>query len=191
MTDIDNVSKKILEDAEQQKQKIIGETQQKASQVLAETEEKIQKNLVFAQQEAEQRYSQTLDLEILKAKSSLDQKLLLAKLQLTDGILVKAKDKLSEADPKTYLAYIRKNLAQLNISQGAYIIGSREENISSKDIEGLASGLKPAGQEPDFEYGVKIISKNTEYLISPQSTIDSRADDLKMEIADFLFKKES
>ncbi|MCG9480127.1 MAG: hypothetical protein K9H14_07995 [Actinomycetia bacterium] len=193
MADINNVSKKILEDAEQKKQEILKEAQDKASQVLAEAEKSNQRHLEMAGQEAEQKYKQTYDLEVLKAKSGLEQKLLLSKLELVDGIISRAKQKLTEADKKTYLGFIKKSLDHLNLSQASYIIGSKEKNISKQDLKDMAPSakLEPAEQEPDFDYGLKLISGNAEYLISPQSTIDSAAEDLKMEIADFLFSKES
>lgn len=193
MSDINNVSKKILGDAEQKKQEILAEAQNKANQILAEAEKKKKRHLEIAEQGAEYKYKQTYDLELLKARTGLEQKLLLQKLELVDGIISEAKHKLTESDKKTYLGFIKKSLDNLNLSQASYIIGSKEKNISEKDIKDLAfsANMKAAVQEPDFEYGLKLVSGNAEYLISPQSTIDSAAEDLKMEIADFLFSKES
>ncbi|MDZ7836984.1 MAG: hypothetical protein U5N58_02995 [Actinomycetota bacterium] len=106
---------------------------------------------------------------MLKAKSGLEQKLLLSKLELVDSIISKAKQKLTEADKKMYLGFIKKSLDDLNLSQASYIIGSRE-NISRQDIKDMAPSakLEPAEQQPDFDYGLKLISGNAEHLISPQ-----------------------
>jgi len=192
MAEMDNVSKKILEDAKNQKEKILAEAKQKADRIIEEAEKKKNERLAEAKKEAKQKYSQTYDLEILKAKSEASQRLLLAKLEMVDETIAKAKQKIYKAEKEDYLNFIKKSIEGLDIKQGTYIIGRDEINLDDDTVSSLAGKLKlkKSDQESDFEKGLKIISANKEYLISPETVIDSQIEDIKMEIADFLFSEE-
>jgi len=192
MDKLDNVSKKILDDAEQEKANIIGEAKKKAEGIIREANNKKKEALERAKREAKAEYNKTYELEITEAKSGISQKLLLNKLQLVEEIIDKAKKRRKKRDQDQYKDFLTKSLADLNIREGSFIIGSKEKNISPEIVKEAAGDIKleESSQQPDFDYGIKVISGNAEYKLSPDTMVDTQIDDLKMEIADFLFGKE-
>ncbi len=192
MAETDNVSEKILEDAEKEKNKIIAEAKQKANQVVGEAKRKKEERLTEAKKQAERKYKQAYELEMVKAKSETRQKLLLSKLKLVDETIDKAKQQIYEYKKEDYIKFLKKALKDLDIKQGEYIIGKDEKDLDGRTISSLSKQLKlkKSGQDPDFSRGLKIVSSNKEYLLSPETIIDSQIEDIKMETANFLFGEE-
>ena len=96
MTEMDNVSRKVIEDAGVIRGKNIKEAEEKASQILAEAGKKAKEMADRGKAEAGQYYKKTYDMEVFKVKAALDKKLLLTKLKLVDGIIGSAKKRLSK-----------------------------------------------------------------------------------------------
>ncbi|MGM0366629.1 MAG: hypothetical protein ACQEP5_08870 [Actinomycetota bacterium] len=192
MAETDNVSKKILKDAEKQKEKILAEAREKADRIIEQAKEKKQERLAGAKNKAEQEYQQAYELEILKARSEASQKLLLSKLKLVDETIGRAKQKIYEGSREDYLKFMKKSIDELDIKQGTYIIGKEEKTLDEDAVSSLSKdiNLKKSEQEPDFPRGLKIISENREYILSPETVIDSQIEDTKMEIANLLFSGE-
>ena len=193
MVDIDNVSKKILDDAALEREKNLNDGREKASAVMKETEIKKKKLLDEGKQKAEERYKETYNREILKAKSDFKQKILLYKLSIIDEIIKKAKGKLSDLSKENYEKFIKKSLKDLSIKEGLYLIGNKEKYIDDKTLQSLSKEIKikleKSNIKNEFERGLKIFSGNAQYNISPEAVIESEVDDIKMEIALFLFGK--
>ncbi len=192
MAEMDNVSQKILEDAEKEKEKILKEAREKADQIIGEAKKDKKDKLAEAKKRAEQKYKQAYELEILKAKSDASQKLLLSKLKLVDETIGKAKQKIYESKKEDYIKFIKKGIEQLDVKKGSYIIGKEEKKLDDDTVSSIAKNIKlqKSDNEPDFNRGLKIISANKEYLLSPETIIDSQIEDLKMQIAEILFSKE-
>ncbi len=189
MEKLDNVSQKILDDAEEEKNKIIEEAKKKAEDIISQAKKKKDETLRMANNQAQQEYDRIYDLEIIKAKSDIGQKILLNKLELVEDIINKAKEKLKNLDKAQYKNFLIKSLKGLDIEEGEYILGKNENNIIPEILEEAAASikLKKSGQKPDFDKGVKIISGNAEYNLSPDTLVDTNIEDIKMEIAEFLF----
>ncbi len=192
MAEMDNVSKKIIDDAEREKGKILADARERAEEIIGEAKKKKKGTLDEAKKKAEQKHKQAYDLEILKAKSEADQRLLLSKLKLVDETIAKAKQKIYQSDKQDYVKFIKKGLEELDIKEGTYVIGKEENKLNAKTVSSMGKKikLKKSDQEPDFPRGIKVISENKEYLLSPQTIIDSQVEDVKMEVADLLFGKE-
>ena len=194
MVDIDNVSKKILDDAALEREKNLKDGRDKASEVMKETESKRKKLLDEGKQKAEEKYKETYNQEILKAKSRFKQKILLYKLSIIDEIIKKAKDGLCNLSKEDLKKFIKKSLKDLNIKEGLYSIGSKEKQIDDKIVQSLSKEIKikleKSNSKDKFEKGLKIFSKNVQFNISPEAVVESDIDDIKMEIASFLFGME-
>lgn len=189
MTDIDNVSKKILDDAGKERDKILDEARKKASVAIEETEERVKEIHQSGKLRAWEKYKEVLNIEVSRAKSELNQKILMHKIGLVDEVIGKAKKKLTCLGKKDYEKFLKKNLDVLSIDEGYYQIGSEERNIDGKMIESIAN-FKKADGKPDFEKGIRIIKGKVEYNIAPDSLIDSNIDDVRMDVAFYLFGKE-
>jgi V/A-type H+-transporting ATPase subunit E len=189
MAELDNVSKKILDDAEAEKQKILNEARAKAGSITAEAEKKAEEILKEGKLKAKEKYQEVFDVEVVKAKTELNQKVINYKIDLIDDVIAEAKRRLSSLDKKEYEKFLKKALKELKIKSGSYQIGSQEKSISGKMIESMAK-LKKAAGRPDFKKGVKIIKGRAQYNITADSMIDPDIEDIRMETALNLFGKE-
>ena len=189
MEELDNVSKKILDDAVKGREKELNETRAKASMIIEEAKNKAIEIHRDGKLEAWQRYKEFLNIELSKIKSELDQKVLVYKISLIDDVIENVKRRLSNINKKDYEKFLKKNLEILNIKSGYYQIGSEEAGIDNKMIESIAD-LKKADGKPDFKKGIKIIKGKAEYNIAPDILVDSNIDDIRMEAALYLFSEE-
>jgi vacuolar-type H+-ATPase subunit E/Vma4 len=189
MTEMDNVSKKVLDDAENIRKENIKEASKRAAQILAEAEEEIKGTLKKGKEEAEQYYSKTYDMEVFKTRSGLEQKMLLEKIKLVDSIISKSKKKLSKLDRSQWKKFLSKSISTLGIKEGTYSIGSSEK-ILDKELTEAVSDLKPAGRGEEHQKGFKVFSGKAEYDLTPEKYLDMDIEDLKMEIASYLFGRE-
>jgi len=184
--DIDNVSKKILDDAALEREKNLNSGRERALAVLKETENRRKKLLDEGKQKA------VYNLEILKAKTEFRQKILLYKLEIVDRIIEKAKNKLAEMGREDYIKFIKKSLVGSGIMEGTYLIGRNEKRIDDETMQSILEKvhLKKSNNSDEFETGLKIFNKNVQYHISPETLVEAEIDDIKMEIAFFLFDRE-
>jgi V/A-type H+/Na+-transporting ATPase subunit E len=186
MTDLDNVSKKVLDDAELQKEQEIGEAKKKAGEIIKEAKKRALEIHNDGKIESGKKYEEVLNIELSKIKSALNQSNLMFKINLVDDVINKARTRLISMDSEGYKKLLEKNIKALNINEGYYLIGSEEEKIDEKMVESIAK-IKKLNEEPDFKKGIKIISGKAEYNISPEALIDSDLDDIRMEVAKELF----
>jgi V/A-type H+/Na+-transporting ATPase subunit E len=188
MTEMDNVSKKVLDDAQNIRKENLKEAEEKAAQILSEAEGKIKDILKKGKEEAGQHYTRTYTLEVFKTRSGLEQKMLLKKIKLVDSIISEAKKKLSNLDKKGWQKFLVKSIASLGIKEGTYSIGSNEKILDGMLIESV-SGLKPAVKGEELQDGLKVFDGKAEYDLTPEKYLDMDIEDLKMEIASYLFKQ--
>jgi len=189
MAELDNVSKKILEDAAAEKEKILTEARGKASAIVEEAEKKAEEIKQEGKLKAKEKYQEVFDVEVTRAKTELNQKVINYKIDLIDDVIAEAKKRLSDLDKKEYERFLRKTLKELKVKNGSYQIGSQEKSINGKMIESMAK-LKKAGGKPDFKKGIKIIKGKAQYNITADSLIDPNIEDIRMETAFNLFGEE-
>jgi len=189
---LDNVSIKILEDAEAERQKILESAAAKAGEIIEAAEKRKLKIIEEAKAEAGKRYLSVYNNEIVKAKSENEQKLLGCKIRIIDGLIEKARQKLVTDELDKFLSYISHTLKKLDLSKALYQTGSKESILTDSMIKKIAGSisLEKSVEEPDFEEGIKLIDGRKEYLISASSLIKDRVEDIRMEAAAFLFEKE-
>lgn len=189
MAELDNVSKKVLDDARKERDRILEEARRKANAIIEEAGKKandIQRNGKLA---AREKYKETLNIELSRAKSKINQKILMYKIGLIEDVIARARKRLMDMGKGDYEKFLKKTLGELNVEEGSYQIGTRETNINDGMIESIGN-LKRASEKPDFEKGIRIIKGKAEYNITPESFIDANIDDIKMDTALYLFGKE-
>lgn len=189
---MDNVSKKILEDAQNEAAEIIKAAKKNAAEIIEDANVKREKKLKDAGIEAQSLYKKAYELEISKARSSMEQEILMQKIELVNSLLDKSVSKIVSGNSAGYEKFLEKTLKNLNISGGSYQIGKSEQFITDSIVKKIAGSLKLArsGQEPDFDHGLKIIDGKKEFSISAQTLIYTKIDDIRIELAQFLFEKE-
>lgn len=189
MNEMDNVSKKVLDDAQNIRKENLEEAEEKASRILAEAGGKVKDILLKGKEESKEHYKGTYDLEVFKTRSGLEQKMLLGKIKLVDSIISKSKKRLSGLDRSQWEKFLAKSIAALGIKEGTYSIGSNEK-ILDDELIGSVSGLKPAGKGEELQDGLKVFGGKAEYDLTPEKYLEMDTEDLKMEIAAYLFGRE-
>lgn len=186
MSELDNVSRKVLDDAVKEKECELNKARKEASNIIEKAKQRATEIHQDGKLKAWQKYREVLNIELSKIKSELNQKILMRKINLLDDVIEEAKKKLLVMDKRDYKKFLEKSLGTLNIDSGYYMIGSEEKNIDEEMIESIADFKKAEGK-PDFKKGIKIIKGKVEYNISPDILIDSDIDDIRMETASYLF----
>lgn len=189
MTELDNVSKKVLDDARKERDKILEEARKKASVIIEDAEKKAKDIHQAGKLEAWEKYKEILNIEVSRTKSEINQKILMYKIGLVEDAINRARKKLAGFGKEDYEKFLKKTLGALDVDKGYYQIGSEETIIDDKMI-GSIKGLKKAEGKPDFKKGIRIIKGKAEYNITPESFIDANIDDLRMNTALYLFGKE-
>jgi len=189
MTELDNVSIKVIEDARTIRSRNIKEAEEKARGILSEAAKKVQEKKASAKIEAKRQYDKTYDMELFKARSSLDQKVLLAKLKLVDAVIEKTRTKLAVLDKKGWTKFLKKTAKELNIKKGSYVVGKKEKVLDNSVISAI-DGIEPDKGKADFDMGLKITDGKAEMLLSPQKYLDMDQESLRMKVASYLFSGE-
>ena len=189
---LDNVSKKILEDADKEKEKIISDALTKEKEILKAADESRKIIIKNAQAQANDAYQKVRELETSNAIMKLNQESLLGKIRLIEEISQKALNKLSSSDSRSYLKFFENSLKDLKVHKALYQIGSREKLITDEILKEISGKilLEPYDKPSDFEKGIKIIDGKKQYIISIEETLKEKMEDITMEISDFLFEKE-
>lgn len=186
MTKMDNVSIKVIEDARGVRSENIREAEKKAERIFAEAAKKVKERTAIAKTEADEHYRKTFDKEVFKAKSTLDQKVLLVKLELVEDIIEKARTRLSHMNRKDWEKFLKKMAGESGIDEGRYLIG-REEKVLDDSLVSIIKGIEPDRGKADFDKGLKVTGEKAEIMLSPENYLDMDIEDLKMEIASYLF----
>ncbi len=189
MAEMDNVSKKILEDANAERGKILDEARKRASDIIQEADKKAEEIKQEGKLKSQEKYREVFDVELTRAKTELNQKVVSCKISLIDDVVSEVKKRLSGLDKKEYEKFLKKVLKELKIRSGNYQIGSREKNISGKMVESIAN-LKKIRGKPDFTKGIKIIKGKASYNITADSLVDPNIEDIRMNTAISLFGEE-
>lgn len=185
----DNVSKKIFEDAYAQRDKIINDALNKEKEIIESAENRKKQAIENAENEARSAYKKVYDIAISKARSALDQEILLRKISIINNIIDESVEKIKSMGTRQYENALAEVLKSIDISRARYQIGLKERALDDKAVKKLTGGkdLKKSGQPADFDEGIKIIEDKKEFLISAEILVKERLDDINMEIAKFLF----
>ncbi len=121
MSGLDNIISRLDKECSQQCEAILKEAEEKAAGILAETREKAEKQASEKKAAAEKQAKLTLE-KAYSSASSLERKMILSeKVELIDGILEKALNKLRSLDEPSYFGVLKK-LAEKNAREGKGIM---------------------------------------------------------------------
>jgi len=192
MTQLDNLSKKIIDDALVEKEKILNEAKEEREKILNDAKEKAKKILESYKAKSEQVYKETFSNTFYTKESLLKQEVLKRKKEHIEDILLKLREEIKNLDEKRFQEFVKKSFKKEKIEDGEFIIGKNEKRIDENFItKELSKKLKKSSLEPDFEKGLKIISNKTVFIISPEDEFDFLYDDLYLKTNKKLFEEEN
>ncbi|MDI6701129.1 MAG: hypothetical protein QME48_07905 [bacterium] len=192
MAQLDNLSKKIVDDALNEKEKILNEAKEEREKILNDAKEKAKKILESYKVKSEQVYKETFSNTFYTGESLLKQEILKRKKEHIEDILSKLKEEIKNLDEKRFREFVKRSFQKEKIVDGEFIIGKEENRIDEKFItKELSKKLKKSSLEPDFEKGLKIVSNKTVFIISPEDEFDFLYDELYLKTNRKLFEEEN
>ncbi len=189
MTETENVSKKLIEDAESTGNDLLAEARKKAESVLEEAADARKSILAKGKILADKAYKQSYDFAIARISSEMEQKLLEEKIKMVDEVLAGITDRLRNLPAEDLKKLLLKFAHRLDFKKAVYQLGKDEKKITDllvREIFGTKTLIKST-LKPDFAMGLKIIDERKEYYFSEETLMDLDSEDIKMEISKLLF----
>jgi len=189
MTETDNVSKKLIEDAENDRQEILSEANQKVESILKEADERKEAISADGKILAQNAYKHEYDFIISQFNSQLNQKFLMEKIKIVEDVVKKIVKKLENLEEPEYKKALLKFAHEINIKKGVYQIGKNEKRITDVIVKEIFENslLDKSDNEPNFNDGIKITDRRKEYYFSGRILIESESEETIMEISKLLF----
>ncbi|MDD3803319.1 MAG: V-type ATP synthase subunit E [bacterium] len=174
MAELENLSKKILDDANRDAEALKSEAKSRAESIIKKSREEAENLLVEAKSISESLYKESLEKRISQNNALRRQELLSKKLELVEQILKKAREEAVKIDKEVYREYFKKNASSVKVTEGEFLIGSKENLVDASFVKQIfkPAKLSESKESADFEYGIKVISGRTHYTLSLLSDID-------------------
>lgn len=190
MTETENVSKKLIEDAKQKRKEILDEANKKVQAILKEANKAKEEILAKGKIAAEDTYKHEYDFIITQYKFQLNQKLLAKKIEIVKEVITKIMERLENLNESELKKALLKFAGNIKFDNAVYQIGKDEKRITDSIIKEIFHNkpLTKSKIEPDFSKGFKIIDGRKEYYFSEKSLFDPDSEDAKMEISKLLFE---
>lgn len=193
MADIENLSKKIIDDAESEGAAVKSSARENASIVISRAKENADKVLNEAKATAELLYKESYEKRISQNEAVKRQDILKKKMEIVEGVLKKIREEIENLPKDSYRDYFKKNSTDISITDGEFMIGNKEKNIDAAFVKQLfkSAKLTLSKDSPDFDYGIKIISGGALYTLSILSDLEYRKDKILSIMNRELFKEET
>lgn len=184
MSNLENLTKKILDDANSQASIIQEESKEESRKTIEsrikQAEEEKKRILSRATSEADLLKSRTISNAELSAR---DEKLT-AKQEVIERVFNLAKEKLKNLKEEEYLAYLKATLEDIKLEGGETIIVPERMKAKVKEL-----GLSAKVSEETVDSGFVIKDGGIILNHTFDSLVDDIRDDLEIEIAQSLFKE--
>lgn len=193
MNDIENLSKKILDDSLDAKKIILQKAEEEKSSIIAEAEKIAQSVIEEGKKKADRIYKEQINNLTANGESALKQEVLSKKAEIISSAIDKTVKKMNDIPEETYRKYFKSNLSGLDIKEGEFLLGKKEKKIDKQFIKACLKGVKleESEIESDFDFGVKIMSGRAVYTISPFTEFEYQKDKIMMILGKKLFGEET
>lgn len=200
MSNLDNLTSKIIRDAEVKKEEILNEANSKAEIIIKNKIEEASKNASSILEKAEIESKIIKERVLSKAELDIRNKKLQAKQQIIEKVFEEAKKQLENMSAEELQKFIRNSIMSLNIDGDEEIILNTNDRgrLPATFLEEINSELESNGKigklrfgERDYEIkGGFILSKNgIEINNSFEELVNSLKYDLEYEVGRLLFSE--
>lgn len=198
MSNLDNLTSKIIKDAEVKKIEILNEASIKADEIVKKKIEEANKKASSILEKAEIESKTIKERIISKTDLEIRNKKLLAKQQVIEKVFEEAKKRLKSMNPNEFDKFVKNSIMSLNIDGDEEIIinVSDREKLPNKFLLELNKLLIANGKLGKLKFNVKtheidggfIISKNgIEINNSFEELVNSLKYELEYEVGKILF----
>lgn len=198
MSNLDNLTSKIIKDAEVKKIEILNEATVKADEIIKKKTEDANKKASSILQKAEMESKTIKERIISKTDLEIRNKKLLAKQQVIEKVFEAAKEKLKAMNAEEFTKFIKNSIMALNIDGDEEIIINPvdREKLTEKFLAEVNKSLISKGKLGNLKFNVKtheidggfILSKNgIEINNSFDELVNSLKYELEYEVGKILF----
>ncbi len=198
MSNLDNLTSKIIKDAEVKKIEILNEATVKADEIIKKKTEEANKKASSILQKAEMESKTIKERIISKTDLEIRNKKLLAKQQVIEKVFEAAKEKLKAMNAEEFTKFIKNSIMALNIHGDEEIIINPvdREKLPEKFLDEVNKSLISKGKLGNLKFNVKtheidggfILSKNgIEINNSFDELVNSLKYELEYEVGKILF----
>lgn len=198
MSDVKNITSKILKDAEVERQNILEASENEKNRIISkkvDSAKEIEKDMIS---KAQTEGSSKKDRIISSAKLKVRNDKLAKKQEIIDGIFEEAIKKLGLSSSEDLANFIRRSILTMKIdgdenlilneeglkSIGIEFVDELNNELKAKGLKGEIRLLKKAG---DFKGGFILEKEGIEINSTYEALLSSLRDDLEFEVAKVLF----
>ncbi|WP_125153829.1 V-type ATP synthase subunit E [Clostridium rectalis] len=197
MTNLDKLTAKIINDAENKKKTILQEARDEEKKIINEKikEGNLKKDVAIEKSHIEAQYKK--ERIISNAHLYVRNRKLQVKQQIIDKVYVTALDKLSTLPKDEYIAFIENSILSMNINGDEEVILSNKEKIINEDIlnsinyklinKGKKGNLVISEDRREFEGGFILYKDGIEINNTFEALLGSLKDDLEQNIINCIF----
>ncbi|MGN9161849.1 V-type ATP synthase subunit E [Clostridium sulfidigenes] len=198
MSNLDNLTSKIIKDAEVKKIEILNESTVKADEIIKKKTEEANKKASSILQKAEMESKTIKERIISKTDLEIRNKKLLAKQQVIEKVFEAAKEKLKAMNAEEFTKFIKNSIMALDIHGDEEIIINPvdRDKLPEKFLDEVNKSLISKGKLGNLKFNVKtheidggfILSKNgIEINNSFDELVNSLKYELEYEVGKILF----
>lgn len=197
MSNLDNLTSKIIDDANERAETIIKEAKQERDKIIGKQIEKANNEKIDIIEKAKLSARSKADRVISNAHLTARNKNLEAKQEVIDKVFREALLKLQNLSKEQYLEFVRNSIMSMKIEgDEEIIIPSNEERINegfinslNKELEGLGKKgeLKLSSEKREIKTGFIIYKNGIEINNSFEALVSSLRDELEQDIIGALF----
>ena len=197
MSNLDNLTSKIISDAEVKKNEIINEANEKASEIVNKKVEEANKKASSIKEKAKVESISIKDRIISKTDLEIRNNKLKAKQDVINKVFQLAVEKLKSMNNDEFENFMKTSILNLDIEGDEEIIINEEDKakLSEKFLENVNEELKSKGKKGNLYFksnnqidGGFIINKNgIEINYSFKELVNSLRYDLEYEVGNILF----
>ncbi|WP_422484870.1 V-type ATP synthase subunit E [Gudongella sp. DL1XJH-153] len=185
MSNLDNLTQKILEDAKNKASEIVKGAEKRndslINQRVKEANERKEKILEKAAAEAEMLKDRVISSAELKVR---DEKLS-AKQEVMDTVFKMAKDKLSDLDQKEYLRFVESSIKDIDIEGKPSVLVKKEKVQQLKELSDEVALV----EDESVDSGFILKDGDIIYNYTFDALVDEIREDLEGEIVQKLFEE--
>lgn len=198
MSNLENLTSKIIQDAELKAENIIKEAKGKEIEIISKRVEAAKKAAATMTENANMEAKSMIDRALSKAELEVRNRKLLAKQQVMDKVFEEAEKRLSKINLETFQDFVKTSILALDIDGDEKIIMSLDDKakLPQDFLEKLNKALVSAGRKGNMEFSDETRNLNGGYILAKggieinnsfKSMISSLRDELEYGVNKILF----
>ncbi|MFX0548792.1 V-type ATP synthase subunit E [Hathewaya histolytica] len=187
MSNIENLTSKIIEDSKREAQRILESAKKEANDIMNSKEESAKKIKLDLIQKSNLEAKSKKDRIVSSAELKARNEKLEAKQEVINRTFNETISKLSKMKQEDFVSFLRKSISSLQLKGGEEIIVSKDfrESIDASLLADL--NLRLAKEEREIPSGFIIINNGIEFNYTFEALVHSLREELEYEVASILF----